>query len=306
LSNFFQGARLLGQGMLLFYLATRTASGAQEAGLNPAWNRFLMESQYDSTARELLSRYGVGDFNQPAQIQPLSALPGPWWRQLATPFGRVERSADGQPVVFVPTALLQPQSMFRGYLLRLLLEFQLRRFNAQSREEAASQAAAPAWGWFNQIRHRVWMFFAPTGYLAAQLGNDESLLAKQLQAGGPLAGAYRAWTRFPTEKNSRLLLAAMANVASAQGNREARAASTRTLVTLLASMPAWTGTRVGSWQPSTEKAGEDILFPIWLLDSGSRVLPGKILDLIESLPVTLDNQKLAPLRRPEVNFEQNV
>jgi hypothetical protein len=305
LIHFFQGVRLLGQGLLLFYLATRTDAGAAAAAADPAWARYLMESQYDATARELLARYGVGDFNQPAGLQALGAEPGTGYQRLVTPFGRVVRTADGQPVVLVPAALLRPGSALRGYLLRLLLEFHLRRYYAQVRSETGSSRAAAGNVW-TIAGHRVWMLLAPAGYLISRLGTDNSLLARQLKTGGTLSGAYRVWARFPTEQNGRNLLAGMVNLVRSQGTWAERQASARTLVILLGSMPAWNSTRVGTWQAVGAATGADVLFPLWLLDSGTRVLPGRLLDILETLPINLEQQLLAPLRRPELKIDQAV
>jgi hypothetical protein len=295
--SFFQGVRILLQGALLFYLATRTQGGAETAAANPAWQRLLMQSQYDETARAMLSHFGVGDFNQPAGLQSLATLS--WWQRLATPFGRVERNAEGQPVVFVPGALLRPGGLFRGYLLRLLLELRLRSFYAQERVEATNAGQVSAWGWWSRSWHRIGMALAPAGYLAAQLGNDHSLLARQLRPGGELSGVYSTWARFPTAQNSRVLLSGMVYAASA-GTQTEREAAARTLLNLLAAMPAWGSTMAGTWQIS----GKDLFLPVWLINAGPRVLPGKILKLMETLPLNIDYQKLAPGRRLENRFDQ--
>jgi len=74
------------------------------AALTPPTNAVPETLSDQETARAMLTHFGVGDFTQPAGLQSLATLS--WWQRLATPFGRVERNAEGQPIARLMARLL--------------------------------------------------------------------------------------------------------------------------------------------------------------------------------------------------------
>ncbi len=303
--QFFQGALYMVKGALLFYLAGQTEKGIRVAEGNKAWAKLLTESQYEAAAMKIMAQYGAGDYNLPVGLQALNRLPGGWLRQWTAPFGRVVYNDQGTPTIYLPAGMMQNRGAFSGYLMRLALEYHMRQINAESRRAATSLQDTLPLGWMTHALHRIWMGVAPLNYLRVQLGKDESRLAQDLRQ-GKLNQAYLKWSARPSDANAKVFLGAMVSAIQSQEQPAERIQSTRTLLDLVAKVPAWQGFVAGVRQVQVNGTLERVklLLPRLLLMPQTNALQGALSELMAPMPIWIDRRKLPGMQRPSLKMDQ--
>jgi len=252
----------------------------------------LVQIQSDSTA-EMFVRFGAGNFLHPGSVQPLSQLG--WLQRLLNPLGKTVRGEDGLPVFYMPDRLLQGQPEFRLPLLKMMLEYRLRHFESQNRQDLLTLTLAQP-GFFLRAIASIRMAVNPAGLLAGILKQDRSPVAQALLTDhSRAAAAFAAWSQAPNPQTALELANALLD-AAARAPAETLPGSLATVAELSRRLPGFNGVVLGVWDPSAgARAGTQVVLPLALWRNPAKL--ERWLGRIRNLPVN-DRHPILQRERP--------
>jgi len=298
--SFFRGALLLVPGTLWLWTITRKAGPGLQAGQTPDIQRLLVEIQADEAAVEIFARQGYGDFIRPnIQVRPCSDLG--LISRLLSPLGRVWPDKNGQPVIYMPAALLlNSRDPGINFFIRIMLKYHLERFYSTSRVDTALTRLRVKPGWQQTVMDRIQQLaLGPQGYLAWILKDDKSILAQQLlNKNSPAGQAYRQWLDTPDKDNTWKWMDLMLGEVEKPGDSPPAPESLADLSKVCSRVPGLMGVIVGDMHGILlTREQREIVLPAILLQTHSdrRFWLNRLEKL--RLPLTLKRRELLPLLR---------
>ena len=302
---FFSAALFLFMGTLLLWVMRQSRGAGRDVELS----RILVEVQADEVAVEIFAKYGGGDLLRPRiTVLPLSRLG--FFKRLACPLGYAAKGERGQPVVYVPDALLRKgvneTEIFQLFLLQLILNYQLRKYCTRNRVDTVMGGISIKYGWWNIVIPWLWRLVDPQGLGMLKPGESHlarELLKQEMQKDVPeeitVRTAYLAWAGKPDIKHTRIMIDTMLSLITRQSNTGEQARSIATLSKLCIWMTDLEGVQVGEWDTLPEGVTrKEIVLPGFLSRKENRDAWRAIRKVLKRLPgVKLEKQKLFTPRR---------
>ncbi len=264
--SFFHLALLLLKTTLLLGIMTQIGSKG-EANMKKSGNKLRLESQpHNRVAIEVLAKFGVGSIAKPAQIRNLSSLPMSNLTRLSRMLGYTQSGEYGQLLIYVPDFLMASGKGIglKNYLLRIILEYQLRKAEAENRLDIMLFSPDEKSGRGKRLIHWWGLKISPQKYINILLHDDTSHIAKQLKLDqeSAVGKTYKEWAQNPDVEETRKMFQAMLDVILKQENREQKALCLATAGKLCQRIPALQGLTVAEWATSSSQGLQgEIMLP---------------------------------------------
>ncbi|MCK5242504.1 hypothetical protein KAR34_08635 [bacterium] len=251
----------------------------------------------DATAMELFVQQGAGDALQPnIEVKSLSEFKGSFFQRMRSLLGRSETNVQGNPVIYVPTGLLYQTSPFQGFFLRLIMEYQIKRFYAQNRLNFIRAGIGIQASLAARITNGVGLITKPGEHIGLLLAERNSGLALHLSGAvsSRVTAAYQTWLENPNADNSAAWLNTMIDLIRSQRDMQNMEASLYTLSELSRRIPMLNGRKIGKWTQS----GQTAALPGMLWEPKNRLKLKMLLNRLNRMPLQLEQKWLPPIRRP--------